>query len=78
MTKPAFPTSAIIALAVAACNPESEQKEYEVGASDEGGGELIAREPDPEEVDVDLPETPMTPVPEGTGTLAEEDSATDE
>ncbi|MFL0354892.1 hypothetical protein ACI5KX_00315 [Erythrobacter sp. GH1-10] len=61
----AFPAAAVLALAVAACSGEEEQKTYEVGAEDVGGGELIAREADPDEVEVDLPETPMTPVPEG-------------
>ncbi len=61
MDKPVFPTAAILALALAACTGEEEKKTYEVGATDEGGGELIARDPDPDEVQVELPETAMTP-----------------
>lgn len=36
---------------------------YEVGVTDAGGGELIASEPDPNAVPVQVPETPMTNVP---------------
>ncbi|HWK40633.1 MAG TPA: hypothetical protein VNR60_01760 [Croceibacterium sp.] len=36
---------------------------YVAGAEDVGGGELIVTEPTDTGVAVDLPETPMTPVP---------------
>ena len=72
MDKPQIPTAAILALALAACAGEAEEKTYEVGATDEGGGELIAREPNPDEVQVELPETAMTPTaPEGVETDGE-------
>lgn len=64
MHMPTIPAAAVLALAVAACSGEEEGRTYEVGAEDRSGGELIAREPDSEEVKVELPETPMTPVPE--------------
>jgi hypothetical protein len=39
---------------------------YEAGVTDEGGGELIVTDTEaPAVEDVDLPETPMTPVPPG-------------
>jgi hypothetical protein len=63
MTKPHVPTTAILALALAACNGEGDQVSYDVQAEDQGGGELIARPADAEGVEVDLPDTPMTPVP---------------
>ncbi|QKG70664.1 hypothetical protein [Erythrobacter mangrovi] len=53
-------------LALAACN-QADEREYEVGATDEGGGELIVTEPDPDAVPVELPETEMTNVPAGEG-----------
>ena len=51
------------ALALAACG-ESEDTAYEVDATDEGGGELIVAEQQPDAVEVDTPDTPMTNVPE--------------
>ena len=51
------------ALALAAC-AEPEDTAYEVDATDEGGGELIVAEQQPEAVEVDTPDTPMTNVPE--------------
>ncbi|MBO6527516.1 hypothetical protein [Erythrobacter sp.] len=60
-TTAALPLAA--ALALVACG-EAEDTTYEVGATDEGGGELIVSEEDPNAVEVDLPETPMTNVPE--------------
>ena len=51
------------ALALAAC-AEAEDTTYEVDATDEGGGELIVTEQQPEAVEVDTPDTPMTNVPE--------------
>ena len=51
------------ALALAAC-AESEDPTYEVDATDEGGGELIVAEQQPDAVEVDTPDTPMTNVPE--------------
>jgi hypothetical protein len=54
-------------LALAACGDEvAEEKSYEAGVEDVGGGELIVTEADAEGVeDLELPETPMTPVPPG-------------
>ena len=50
-------------MALAAC-AESEDTTYEVDATDEGGGELIVTEQQPDAVEVDTPDTPMTNVPE--------------
>jgi hypothetical protein len=59
--------------ALAACGDEMpEEKSYEAGVEDVGGGELIVTEADAEGVeDVELPETPMTPVPPGEEPAAE-------
>ena len=54
------------ALALAAC--QAEEPEFEVDATDESGGELIAV-PEGEGVQVDLPETEMTPVVEEEGAM---------
>jgi len=51
------------ALALAACGGEAEEATYETDVVDESGGELIVTDPEAEGVDVQLPETPMTPVP---------------
>jgi hypothetical protein len=51
------------ALALAAC-AEAEDTTYEVDATDEGGGELIVTKQQPDAVEVDTPDTPMTNVPE--------------
>lgn len=51
------------AFALAACGGEEPEPTYEAGATDEGGGELIVTDPTETGVAVDLPETPMTPVP---------------
>lgn len=49
------------ALALAACGgAEEEDVEYEVGAEDLSGGELITRDPEEEAVPVEIPETEMT------------------
>lgn len=49
------------ALALAACGgAEEEDVDYEVGAEDLSGGELITRDPNEEAVPVELPETEMT------------------
>jgi hypothetical protein len=42
---------------------EATEPTYEAGVTDIGGGDLIVTEPDPDAVQVELPETPMTPVP---------------
>jgi hypothetical protein len=42
---------------------EDVEPTYEAGVTDVGGGELIVRDPAPGEVQVDEPDTPMTPVP---------------
>ena len=52
-----------LALGLAACAEEA-PKQYEVDAVDKSGGELIVTEPNPDEVPVTLPETPMKNVPE--------------
>lgn len=49
------------AAALAACEKPQETT-YEADATDQSGGDLIVTEETPA-VDVDLPETPMTPVP---------------
>ena len=51
------------ALTVAACSQAQEEKSYETDVVDESGGELIVTQPDPDAVEVDLPETEMTNVP---------------
>ena len=66
----ALPAVALL-LALAACAPEAEEKTYEVGAEDVGGGELQVADPDPDAVPVELPETPMTNVPAEAATPAE-------
>ena len=43
---------------------EDVEPTYEAGATDVGGGELIVSDEDPDAVPVDVPDTPMTPVPE--------------
>jgi hypothetical protein len=53
---------AAILLGLAACS-EPEEPTYEVDATDEGGGELIATTPDPDAVPVDTPDVEMTNVP---------------
>lgn len=56
-----------IALLVWFIGPFGQEEEKEVtyvpGAKDISGGELIVTEPDPLAVPVELPKTPMTPVP---------------
>lgn len=53
------------AFLLAGCGSETEPT-YEADATDESGGEFIVTDPEAESVDVELPETPMTPVaPEG-------------
>lgn len=72
------PVAAILlpfaALSLAACGgAEETERTYEAGVTDIGGGELIVTEPDPEAVQVNLPETPMVPVrPEAEGDSAAE------
>lgn len=51
------------AFALAACGGDAEETTYETDVVDESGGELIVTDPEAEGVDVQLPETPMTPVP---------------
>ena len=55
------------AFALAACGGETEEPTYETDVVDESGGELIVTDPEAEGVDVQLPETPMTPVPPTDG-----------
>lgn len=42
---------------------EETEPAYEAGATDVSGGELIVRDPDPDAVPVNVPDTPMTEVP---------------
>lgn len=58
-----------IPFALAACGAE-EKPTYEADVSDVGGGQLIVTEQTPGAVKVDLPETPMTPVPVESATPA--------
>lgn len=51
---------------------EDVEPTYEAGVTDASGGDLIARDPAPEEVQVDEPDTPMTPVPADSPTPAPE------
>ncbi|WP_198045938.1 hypothetical protein [Novosphingobium aquimarinum] len=50
-------------VALAACGQSEDAATYEPDVTDESAGNLIASEVDPSAVPVDLPETPMTPVP---------------
>lgn len=50
-------------VALAACGKAEDAATYEPDVTDESAGNLIASEVDPSAVPVDLPETPMTPVP---------------
>jgi len=65
-------------LGLAACGDAEEpaaETDYEVGATDQSGGELIVADPDaPQIEDVTIPETPMTSVPPGEETPAAEPS----
>ena len=62
-----------LAFSLAACG-EREEPTYEADAEDLSGGELIVSEATPG-VPVDLPETPMTPVPEGEAGAAPDATA---
>ncbi len=59
-----LPLPAALALAACGSDEPAEEKTYEAGVEDVGGGELIVTDADAEGVeDLELPETPMTPVP---------------
>ncbi len=73
-SKALLPLGAALAFTLAACSAE-EEPTYETDVEDVSGGELIVTEDDPEAVDVDLPDTEMTPVPEGEEAAAEEEPA---
>ncbi len=60
------------ALSLAAC--QAEEPTYEADAEDVSGGDLVVV-PEGEGVEVELPETPMTPVAEGEEAAAEEPAA---
>lgn len=65
-----------LAIALAACAQEPEETTYAVDAEDVGGGELQVADPGPDDVVVDLPETPMKNVdPQADDTPAEEPPA---
>jgi len=51
------------AFALSACGGEPEEPAYEAAVDDASGADLIVTEEDPAAVPVDVPETPMTPVP---------------
>lgn len=51
------------ALSLAACG-EQDERTYEADATDVSGSELIVATPTPGAPDAELPETPMTPVPD--------------
>ena len=73
----AFPLSAALALAACGSGEEAEPT-YEAGVTDEGGGELIVTDPEETGIPVDLPDTPMTPVPpEATQPATEGEPAED-
>ncbi len=52
-----------LALSLAACG-EQDERAYEADATDVSEGELIVTTPTSGAPDIELPETPMTPVPE--------------
>jgi hypothetical protein len=54
--------AALSALGLAACS-EPAERTFETRTEDRSGGEFIVTEADREGVDVELPSTPMTPVP---------------
>ena len=58
------------ALSLAAC--QAEEPSFEADAEDMSGGELIVAPEDAEGVDVELPETPMTPVAESAEVMGDE------
>ncbi len=67
-----LPMAAALAFTLAAC--QAEETTYEADSEDMSGGELVVSEDNAEAVDVDLPETAMTPVAEdeaAAGTPAE-------
>ena len=66
------------AMALAACGGAEEEATYEVDAVDKSGGEFTVREADEPGVEVDVPETEMTPVPEESPTLEPVESPTPE
>ena len=49
--------------ALAACGSSEEATTYKADVDDQSAGELIVSDPNPSAVPVDLPGTPMTPVP---------------
>lgn len=59
--------AATVALGLAACGQE-QAKDYETDVVDQSGGDLIVEDANPEGVEVKLPETPMTNVPEAPAT----------
>ncbi|MGY6551119.1 MAG: hypothetical protein ACXIT4_04395 [Erythrobacter sp.] len=68
-TRPSFTARAIIpiaALAALSLNACSEEKErtFETRTEDLSGGEFIVTPEDREGVEVNIPSTPMTPVPQ--------------
>ncbi|UIP07585.1 hypothetical protein LY632_04065 [Erythrobacter sp. SDW2] len=62
--KPPIPAllPAVLLMGLAACSEPAEPT-YEVDATDESGGELIATTPDPDAVPVDTPDVKMTNIP---------------
>ena len=79
-TRPARTALALapaLALALAACGGQEEERNYEVDAEDLSGGELQVREIDPNEVPVDLPEAEMTNVPPEQADAMEDGAASE-
>jgi len=66
------------ALALAACGgAEEEDVEYEVGAEDLSGGEMITRDPEDPAVPVDIPDVEMTNASEEEIEAAQAEAATE-
>ncbi|MBT2134825.1 hypothetical protein KK137_10805 [Croceibacterium sp. LX-88] len=58
-----FPLAATCALA--ACGQDKTERTFTTDTQDKSGGELIVTEQDPNAVQVNTPDTPMTNVPPG-------------
>ena len=77
--KPLIAALILPTFGLAACAPEEEEDvTYEVGVEDVGGGELQVADPQPGDVPVNLPETPMKNVPASEDDGASEDGEASE
>jgi len=73
--KPVIPIALTAALALSACaQPAEEETVKKVGVEDVGGGELQVADPQPGEIPVNLPKTPMKNVPAEDAEPAEPDA----